>query len=193
VNNLPFAFPGNFQVLPGTIVQVSGFTDVGNSSCGYPAIQVTSAMLYSVPITSDADTDGDLLIDSWEQRFFGHTGVDPFADSTGDGYSNLQKMLTGADPLDYYSIPAAPPVTFSRPTLMLSQHGGMAEVDFTWPHQYISYFNFGIVQTPILSTPFTTLSVTPPVLISGDLFKITFTLPNNGQNFYFETISLATP
>jgi hypothetical protein len=193
VNDQPFAFPGNFQMLPGTIVQVTGFTDVTNSICGYPAIQVTSAMLYSVPVTSDADTDGDLLIDTWEDRFFGHTGVNPFADNTGDGYSNLQKMLEGSDPLDYYSIPAVPPVTFSRPTLMIGNHSGLIEIDFTWPARYISDFNFGVLNTPDLSQPFTSLPASAPVQISGDQFKITFTLPSGTQHYYYETISLAVP
>ena len=193
VNNRPFAFPANFQMLPGTIVQVTGYTDVTNSSCGYPAIQVTAAMLYSIPVTSDADTDGDLLIDTWEDRFFGHTGVNPFADNTGDGYSNLQKMLEGSDPLDYYSLPAVPPVTFSRPTLMLSNQGGLVEIDFTWPARYISNFNFGVLHTPDLSQPFTSLSASAPVQISGDQFKITFTLPSGVQDYYYETISLAVP
>ncbi|MDE3068662.1 MAG: hypothetical protein KGJ60_14090, partial [Verrucomicrobiota bacterium] len=85
-SGLPFAFPGNFQMLPGTFVQVAGYTDVSNTACGDPGIEVTAAMLNSVPIASDADSDGNLLIDSWENRFFGHTGVDPFADADGDGY-----------------------------------------------------------------------------------------------------------
>ena len=193
VNNQAFAFPGNFQMLPGTVVQVTGFTDVANSSCGYPAIQVITAMLYSIPVTSDADADGDLLIDSWEDRFFGHTGVNPFADNTGDGYSNLQKMLEGSDPLDYYSIPAVPPVTFSRPTLMLSHLGGLIEIDFTWPARYISYFNFGVLHAPDLSQPFTSLPASAPVQIAGDQFKITFTLPGGSQDYYYESISLAPP
>jgi len=193
VNNLPFAFPANFQMLPGTIVQVTGYTDVTNSSCGYPAIQVTAAMLYSIPVTSDADTDGDLLIDSWENRFFGHTGLDPFADNTGDGYSNLQKMLEGSDPLDFYSTPSVPPVTFSRPTLMLSNNGGLIEIDFTWPANYISAFTFGVLHAPDLSHPFASLPTSAPIQISGDQFKITFTLPTGIQDYYYETISLAVP
>jgi hypothetical protein len=190
INGQPFAFPGNFQMLPGTVVQVTGYTDVTNSGCGYPAIEVTSAMLNSIPIATDTDADGDLLIDSWEKRFFGHTGVDPFADETGDGYSNLQKMLEGSDPLDYYSIPSVPPVTFARPNLVFHNTGNQGELDFQWPAMYISRFNFGLRHTSDLTQPFVNLPVSLPVQVSGDEFKITFTLPATTQHFYYETISL---
>src|SRR5262249_5003146 len=81
-NGLPFGFPNNFQLVPGCVVQVSGYTDVTNTSCAYPAIQVVSALLSGVPIASDLDASGNLLVDSWERRFFGALGLaNPFADS----------------------------------------------------------------------------------------------------------------
>ena len=105
---LPFSFPENFQLLPGSQVQVYGYTDVTNSSCAYPAIEVISIGLAAVPMAADPDTDGNLLIDSWELKFFGHLGLDPYADADGDGYSNLQEMLAGSDPTDPLNIPIIP-------------------------------------------------------------------------------------
>jgi subtilisin family serine protease len=47
------------------------------------------------------DTDGNGLPDWWESEHFGHaTGVDPAADSDGDGATNLAEWLAGTDPLN---------------------------------------------------------------------------------------------
>lgn len=187
---LPFAFPGNFQMLPGTVVEVSGYTDVASPGCGWPAIEVTAAMLNSVPIATDADSDGNLLIDSWEERFFGHTGIDPFADTDGDGYQNLQEMLEGSDPNDGYGRPAVLPVNFQQPMLALQPNGGQIEVHFSWPAMYIGRFNFGIRHTSDLTQPFSDLMVSPPVQVAGDEFKIAFTAPPGSQHYYYLTIAL---
>jgi hypothetical protein len=44
------------------------------------------------------DTDGNGLPDWWERHFFGNIGVNPNADPDGDGQTNLQEFLAGADP-----------------------------------------------------------------------------------------------
>ena len=44
------------------------------------------------------DTDGNGLPDWWQQRFFGHLGVDPNADADGDGLTNLQEYQAGTNP-----------------------------------------------------------------------------------------------
>ena len=187
---LPFAFPGNFQMLPGTVVAVAGYTDAGISPCGYPNIEVTSALLNSVPIASDTDGDGDLLIDSWEERFFGHTGIDPFADSDGDGYSNLQEMLDGSDPNDYYGRPPGPAVSFAAPVLVFQNTGSQVELHFLWSAAYIGDFAFSVHHTADLTQPFTDLAVPAPVQVAGDEFKIAFTAPATPQHYYYVTISL---
>ena len=110
---LPFSFPDNFQLPPGSQVQVFGYTDITNSSCAYPAIEVISIGLASIPMATDPDADGDLLIDSWEMKFFGHLGLDPYADADGDGFSNLQEMLAGSDPSDPLNIPTDPAFSVS--------------------------------------------------------------------------------
>ena len=191
VNGQPFGFPGNFQMLPGTVVEVAGYTDVTNSNCGYPAIQVTSALLNSVPIASDHDADGNLLIDSWEKRFYGDIGLaDPFGDSDGDGYSNLQEMLEGSDPRDFYGRPAVAAVAFNQPVLSFQPNGSQIELHFQWPAMYVGRFNYGVRHTADLTQPFADLPVSPPVNVAGNEFKITFTVPATAQHFYYLTISL---
>jgi hypothetical protein len=187
----PFAFPENFQLLPGSVVHASGYTDATNPACAFPAIEVTSVSLNSVPLATDSDGNANLLIDTWEQRFFGRVGVaNPFADSDGDGYSNLQEMLEGSDPRDFNGRPSVGPVSFSLPTLNLQQSGGQLELHFLWPAYYIDRFNFGVRHTDSLEVPFSNLSVSYPVNVAGDEFKITFVIPPGTAHFYYMTISL---
>jgi hypothetical protein len=187
----PFGFPQNFQLLTGTVVQVSGYTDATNPACAWPAIEVTDVLLASMPVATDRDADGNLLLDSWEQRFFGNLGVaNPFADSDGDGYSNLQEMLEGSDPLDFYGRPSVPPVTFSPPVLALKPNGGQIELHYFWPAVYINRFNFGVRHSSNLGQPFTDLPVSPPVPVGGDEFKITFSVPATEQHYYYLSLSL---
>jgi len=110
---LPFSFPDNFQLPPGSQVQVFGYTDVTNTVCAYPAIEVISIGLASIPLAADPDADGNLLIDSWEMKFFGHLGLDPYGDADGDGFTNLQEMMAGSDPSDPLNIPTNPAYSVS--------------------------------------------------------------------------------
>jgi hypothetical protein len=187
----PFVFPVNFQLLPGSVLQVSGYTDVTSTSCAYPAIQVISAVLSAVPIATDGDLNGNLLVDSWENRFFGGAGLaDPFADTDGDGYSNLQEMLDGSDPLDLYGKPSVLPVLFAPPVLSFNQVGSQVELHFQWPLSYIGRFNFGVQHTVSLGSPFAALPATGPVYVAGNEFKMTFTAPATPQHFYLLSLSL---
>lgn len=188
---LPFGFPDSFQLLPGAVVQVTGYTDVTNVSCAYPAIEVTSVLLNSVPRATDNDDNGNLLVDSWEKKFFGYIGVaDPFGDADGDGYQNVQELLDGSDPRDLYGVPPGPVVNFQLPVLTLSPAGGWIELWFQWPAAYIGRFNFGVRHATDLTTPFTSLAATGPTYISGNQFKMTIVPPGTSQHFYVLTIAL---
>jgi hypothetical protein len=188
---LPFMFPNNFQLLPGCVVQVVGYADVTNSDCGYPGIEVTSMLLSSIPITTDSDLNGNLLIDTWERRFYGAVGLsDPFGDSDGDGYQNLQEMLEKTDPRDAQGIPPVAAVHFAAPTLNLVPNGSQMELHFLWPAYYIGQFNFGVRHTSDLTQPFTALPVSNPVNVSANEYKITFTIPATPQHFYYLTVGL---
>jgi hypothetical protein len=45
-----------------------------------------------------------LLPENWQLQYFGRTGVDPFADSDGDGIDNLGEFGTGTNPMDPNSV-----------------------------------------------------------------------------------------
>ncbi len=188
---LPFAFPANFLLLSGSQVRISGYTDVASPSCAFPAIEVTSALLTSVPIATGFDANGNLLIDSWEQRFFGGVGLaDPFGDADGDGYSNLQEMLDGTDPRDPFSKPSGPAANFQQPVLELNEGATQIQLFFQWPSAYINQFNFGVRHSAAADQPFTSLAASAPVNVSGDEFVITFTAPNTAEHFYYLTVAL---
>jgi hypothetical protein len=190
-SGLPFSFPDNFDLPLGSRVQIAGYTDVTNSACGYRAIEVTGALLASVPIASDTDADGNLLIDSWEKQFFGYLDfVTPFDDDDGDGYTNLQEMLEGSDPADFYGRPSVLPAPFEAPVLALGQSGGQMELHFNWPAAYIGRFQFGVRHTATLDTAFTGLAAAGPTQVSGDTFKLTFAPPATAQHFYYLTVAL---
>jgi hypothetical protein len=190
-SGLPFSFPNNFQLLAGSVVHVTGYTDVTNSNCAYPAIEVTSVGLSAIPIATDSDANGNLLIDSWENRFFGGVGlVDPFGDADGDGYQNLQEMLDGTDPNDSYNHGLASPVHFAPPTISLEGNGAQAELHFSWPVAYIGRFRFGVLHTADLTVPFVGLPFSGPTLVLGNEFKVSFTLPSTSEDFYFLSIAL---
>ena len=50
-------------------------------------------------ISSATDSDGNGLPDPWELYYFGHIGVDPNANPSGDGMNNLYKYSMGLNPL----------------------------------------------------------------------------------------------
>ena len=65
-------------------------------------------------VQSTVDSDGNGLIDSWEQEHFGQIGIDPDADPDGDGLTNLQEYQGGTDPNDYFN-DASPEITIISP------------------------------------------------------------------------------
>ena len=187
---LAFSFPANFNLLPGAVLTVSGYTDVTNTDCASRYLQVTNMMLTSVPVASDNDLNGNLLLDTWEQVFFGKLGVDPFADSDGDGYSNLQEMLDGTDPTDPLNHKTGP-VAFAPPVLTLSGGGGNLQIIFNWPSAYMKNFIFGIRSTPALGAPFVNEPGAVLTDLGPDWHQLALPIPPDPGHFYYLYIMLA--
>ncbi len=144
-----------------------------------------------MPVSTDADANGNLLIDSWENKFFGGTGLtSPFTDTDGDGYSDIQEMIEGSDPRDFYGRPAVAVAPFAAPVLRFAETGGAVELHFLWPAAYVGKFDFGVRHTGALGMPFTDLVATGPLPVSGNEFKMTFPAPATAQHFYYLTVAL---
>jgi uncharacterized delta-60 repeat protein len=82
-----------------TNLQSGNFTNNTNGANSYD-VTVSNG---TTSVTSNMaalylDTDGLGMPDWWQIQYFGAIGVDPNADSDGDGVSNLQEYLDGTDP-----------------------------------------------------------------------------------------------
>jgi hypothetical protein len=94
---MPYRLIDTFNLPPGSELQVLGFTDTTNQSCGAFPIEVISISLDAVPAVSSLDADGDLLLDELEWLLFGGLDQDGNGDADGDGISNSQEMFGGAE------------------------------------------------------------------------------------------------
>jgi len=190
----PYKLPQTFALLPGSELSVMAFADatVASSipaSCHSNVLEVISAGLLAVPIASDPDQNGNLLIDSWEEQFFGDTVNDPFRDSDGDGYQDLQEMLTGTDPDDPDSVPGVAAVTFMRPALRAHPLGGGAvALRWDWPAQYVHSFAFGLRVTAEVAVPFS--EVATAFSQNGDELTVFLTPPLPPRQFFNLAIRL---
>jgi hypothetical protein len=176
-------------VIPGSQLALFGHNDIGSVLPGL-AVEVISLTFASVPVASDPDLNGNLLIDSWECVFFGGDSVDAFADADNDGYSNLQEMMSGSDPYNPSNLPAAPPVNFSQPVLDLKILPGQTSLNFSWPAAFISQFRFGVRASDNVGGAFMDVAVGQPVNLGGDNFSLNFSLPAVQHQFYYVTVAL---
>ena len=105
-----------FALASGALAAIDsggGLSDLGSgtnhSSIGAPLATGGSVaglieILYppAPALDPEADTDGDGLLDSWEEEHFGNltanATADADADADGDGTTNLMEYLAGTDP-----------------------------------------------------------------------------------------------
>ncbi|HZO85307.1 MAG TPA: thrombospondin type 3 repeat-containing protein, partial [Verrucomicrobiae bacterium] len=130
-----FDFPDPFLLLPGTIVVVTGFTDVSSEACPGAAIEVINALVLSFPPPDLSDANGNLLTDMWEKLF---PGLGPFGDTDNDGYSDLQEMFEGTDPNNPGAIPLVPAADLTPPQILITSElgGTQLKLTFAWPEPY---------------------------------------------------------
>ena len=188
----PCAFPPNLQLLPGTLLGVFGHTDL-SAAPGTLAVEVISLSLDGVPMPSPGDADGNLLADSWEELFFGGTGADAFADSDGDGYSNLHEMLAGTAPDDGLRVPGGPPYSLARPLVSLIPEGGQWRFVFSWPGALMGRFNFGLEESDEVTGPFLQTGSTATISLGGDQHEIRANTSASTKKFYRLNLKLSGP
>jgi len=93
------------------------FSNIGFTAATLPASATAVGRYYRVVVTPNdghvdgapfttasvqvaLDFDGNGLDDDWEVKYFGHIGVDPWADPDGDGIPNIQEYVAGTSPID---------------------------------------------------------------------------------------------
>ena len=178
----------NFPV--GSAVQVFGYTDLGVGDCGVEGIEVISLALNSAPIPTLVDSDGDLMLDALELLYFGSLGGNGAGDSDGDGFSDLQELLDGTNPMDGLNHGSLI-VNLSPPELVMlvSPIDGSLTITFNWPSAYASKIKFGIQSQTDLGGLITT-ELLPAVQLGPDLFGVNLPAPASETKFYLVTLSL---
>ena len=187
----PFRFPDAFNLLPGSQVQVCGYTDISGSGCAGDAIEVITASLLTVPVASDADSDGNLLPDSWERQFLAGLGMNGFADDDGDGYQNLQEMFDGTDPKDDRSMPGGLAVDLRPPLIQMDPpSGGRVRLRWFWPLDYAGRVIFSVRASGEVAAPFEEVLREAPQVVG--VFDVTLDLPPGpiGTQFFVITMAL---
>ena len=191
---LPFTLPQAFALLAGSDMLVQAYTDAEpapqvSSGCVTNPIEVITVALLATPVASDPDTDGNLLIDSWERAFFGGR-ASAFADSDGDGYQDLQEMFEGTDPQDALNIPGVAAVVFERPRMRAVRlPNSLIAVRWTWPAPYMDDLVFALRVSGSLTLPFGDVAVA--ATRNGDEFTVLIdpaSLPSTG--FYSLVVRL---
>jgi hypothetical protein len=71
---------------------------VYSANCGWISLSNTSAVVQTDTIPGGTDSNANGLPDAWERIYFGTLGINPNADSDGDGVSNLEEYLAGTNP-----------------------------------------------------------------------------------------------
>jgi 1,4-alpha-glucan branching enzyme len=111
-------YGSDFENKGSGYVSVSGGT--GNITLGRYSVQILSRQ--ALP---NLDSDGDGLLNGWEQAHFGDPiSADPNADPDGDGATNLQEQAAGTDPNDAGSVLKFTSVQAAGTNLTLTWTGG---------------------------------------------------------------------
>jgi hypothetical protein len=185
----PFTFPAVLEVLPGSVIRVSLYTDCPRPACTGISAEVESIFVMSVPGSSVMDGDGNLLPDDWERLVLGRTGNNRNADTDGDGYTDFQECLEGTDPTSSASHPGVPPVSLNLPAVKIAVPVGQPlDLSWSWPSRYQRDFQFVIESASDLRLGFTAQSQTPST--EGDNMRLRIPTPATGQGYYRLRISV---
>jgi hypothetical protein len=93
----PWNLPNNIWDIFATTNLANAWQWVFRTAAG-PTNIILTGLAYPNEFFTAALDDGTGLSPDWEMFYFGHTGVDPNADPTGDGLTNYQKYMAGLNP-----------------------------------------------------------------------------------------------
>ena len=166
-----FPANGNWYVNLNSDWPIYG-SDFENKGAGFVPVSGGQANVtlgrYSVQILSrqavpNLDSDGNGLLNGWEQANFGSpVGADPAADPDGDGMNNLQEQAAGTDPNNADSVLKFTGVNVAGTNLTLNWKGGQiarqviqqsAGLGGTWNAIYTNQPPTAISNSIVVPTP----------------------------------------
>lgn len=150
----PFRFGRAFPLTEGSVFRVRGYLEDAPECGGDFALEVIEAPeLVYLNNASSLDLDGDLIPDAIAE-LNPNADFAPFADSDGDGFSDLQEILDGTHPADPSSAPSEL-IDLSPPQLKIMPNtAGTAAIEFDFPADYVRHVEFVLYQTADLSDLF---------------------------------------
>ena len=126
----------------------------------------------------DSNTNG--MSDVWE-AIYGAMGIDPNADSDGDGFPNILESIAGTNPFDATSYPHIAGVTLSGTNLVMNVPGAAGKI-------YQLQSSTSLVGSPVVWTIETNLLVQPgvnnvsfpaPANLSGKFYRVVISDTNS--------------
>jgi hypothetical protein len=161
-------YSSDFGNIGTSLVQVSG----GNGSV---TLAPYSALILSRSALPGLDSDGDGLLNGWEQTYFG----DPLiaiatADDDQDGANNLQEQAADTDPHSPASVLKFLSAQVASPNVSLTWQGGQAVRQIIQQATNPAGPWFGIFTNPP-PTPITNLLTIPFSTNSPSLYRIQVT------------------
>ena len=183
---IAFQLPSDVTLPTGTPMTVTAYTDLPALG-GYPVLEVISLTIDTLPTPIDADTDGDLLADSWERRHFGTLGFGTHDRLDASAYSLAEEYFRSTDPRSASSSPAAPPARLELHHLRVDFTGSpVLRVD--WPADYTAFIDVSFEASDDLTT-WTAPSELTATLTDADTFSKALTI-DRSKRFFRSVASL---
>lgn len=143
----PYDWPDTFQLPAGTLLSVTGYTDLAATDCGQP-VEVIGLGVLSFPGGVPTNHAPELMPVDYQLLVFGQTGVQDWSDTDGDGYLNLQEYFEGSHAGDTGSVPSGvAAVAFGPPSLTIAPATTNVAVNFAWPTGYVDRIVFTLQDT----------------------------------------------
>jgi hypothetical protein len=114
--NIYASYPDIYSLPGNPNWNATGMVIYGSETTNWTALPLMPVNLTGnlfFRLRSDISSDGSGLPDWWELEYFGHTGIDPYADPDGDGWNNLQEFQNGTSPTAFNTPPAPQGLTVS--------------------------------------------------------------------------------
>jgi len=179
----PYPLPDSFSLPVGTRLTVEGYADKF-SDCGADVTLevIPPAQLVLLPVVAANDANGNLISDDLEDLY--PQPLDPFGDSDGDGFSDLQETLEGTNPFNGSDVPANSPVSLVPPEVAIGESSPTTfTLSFEYPGTYAGDINFRLFSglTPQSMTTDTGLDASHT---GGDAFQLILNKPGSLPIFY---------